>query len=218
MLLGSLGIYVFSWQVLRRYLTEDEANPNSDNDFGKNIIPNMLNDGMRMAAYRFEGYWKDVGTLESLWDANMDMLSVDSGLDVADESWPVYARSLSAPPCFLGRNAVVKHSAFNRGSYIDGTVENSVLSPDVTVGEGAKVSYSVVLPGVTIEPGAVVEYAILGEGCHVGKNCRIGAAPEEEGTDVWGGLTVIAPHCELTDERVVPAGKMLAKNGEEVSK
>ena len=216
--LASMGIYVFSWKVLRQYLTDDEANPASENDFGKNIIPNMLKDGQRMAAYRFEGYWKDVGTLESLWDANMDMLSTESGLDVADESWPVYARSLSAPPAFLGRNAVVKHSAFNRGSNIDGTVENSVLSPDVTVGEGARVSYSVVLPGSTIEPGAVVEYAILGEGCHVGKNCHIGATPESAGAEPWGGLTVLAPHCQLEDERVVLPGKMLDKNGEEVSK
>ncbi len=215
--LASMGIYVFSWKVLRQYLTDDEADPTSENDFGKNIIPGMLRDGQRMAAYRFEGYWKDVGTLESLWDANMDMLSIESGLDVADESWPIYARSLSAPPAFLGRTAVVKHSAFNRGSYINGTVENSVLSPDVTVGEGARVSYSVVLPGTVIEPGAVVEYAILGEGCRVGKNCRVGAAPETTAPESWG-LTVLAPHCELADERVVRPGVMLDRAGEEVSK
>ena len=147
----------------------------------------------------------------------MDMLSTESGLDVADESWPVYARSLSAPPAFLGRNAVVNHSAFNRGSEIYGTVENSVLSPDVTVGEGARVSYSVVLPGSVIEPGAVVEYAILGEGCRVGKNSHIGAAPEAVTDGSWG-LTVIAPHCQLVEDKIVPAGKMLDKNGEEVSK
>ncbi len=215
--LASMGIYVFSWKLLRQYLTEDEADPGSENDFGKNIIPNMLRDGQRMAAYRFVGYWKDVGTLESLWDANMDMLSTDSGLDVADASWPIYARSVSAPPAFLGRHAMVKHSAFNRGSNIDGTVENSVLSPDVTVGEGARVSYSVVLPGTVIEPGAVVEYAILGEGCRVGKNCHVGAAPETTAPAPWG-LTVLAPHCNVEDERVVRPGAMLDRAGEEVSK
>ena len=215
--LASMGIYVFSWKTLRKYLCDDEADPASSNDFGKNIIPNMLRDGERMAAYRFEGYWKDVGTLESLWDANMDMLSVDSGLDLADEAWPIYARSLSAPPAFLGRSSQVKHSAFNRGSIIDGVVENSVLSPDVTVAEGAKISYSVVLPGARIEPGAVVEYAILGEGCCIGKNCHVGGAPENCDPDNWG-LTVLAPHCKLEDERVVKPGVMLDRAGEEVSK
>ncbi len=163
--LASMGIYIFNWKELRKYLTDDEANPNSENDFGKNIIPAMLNNHERMAAYRFEGYWKDVGTLESLWDANMDMLSFESGLDLRDQSWPIYARSISAPPAFMGGKSVVSHSAVNRGSILEGVVENSVLSPNVTVGEGAAVRYSVLFPGVEIAPGAVVEYAILGEGC-----------------------------------------------------
>ena len=114
--LASMGIYVFTWQVLRKYLEADEADPHSENDFGKNVIPAMLRDGQRMAAYRFSGYWKDVGTLESLWDANMDMLSPESGLDLLDESWPIYARSVNAPPAFLGKHSQMSHSAFNRGS------------------------------------------------------------------------------------------------------
>jgi glucose-1-phosphate adenylyltransferase len=215
--LASMGIYVFSWKALRRYLTEDEADPNSENDFGKNVIPAMLNNGEKMAAYRFAGYWKDVGTLESLWDANMDMLSPGSGLDLTDESWPIYARSVNAPPIFLGENSKVSHSAINRGGAIYGTVENSVLSPNVTVGEGARVSYSVLLPGTIVEPGAVVEYAILGEGCRVGKGCRVGGTPENTMPSPWG-LTVVSPFCSLEDERVVPAGKMLNREGEEVSK
>ena len=144
--LASMGIYVFTWQVLRKYLEADEADPHSENDFGKNVIPAMLRDGQRMAAYRFSGYWKDVGTLESLWDANMDMLSPESGLDLLDESWPIYARSVNAPPAFLGKHSQMSHSAFNRGSIIEGAVENSVLSPNVTVGEGARVAYSRALP------------------------------------------------------------------------
>jgi len=203
--------------VLRRYLEADEANPNSENDFGKNVIPAMLGDGERMAAYRFSGYWKDVGTLESLWDANMDMLSPESGLDLLDESWPIYARSVNAPPAFLGRRCQISHSAFNRGSDLEGTVENSVLAPNVTVGEGARVSYSVLFPGVTVEPGAVVEYAILGEGCRIGRNCRLGGTPEETAPDPWG-LTVLAPGCVLEDEKRVRPGVMLNKNGEEVSR
>ncbi len=215
--LASMGIYVFSWKALRQYLTDDEADPESENDFGKNIIPKMLNDGQRLAAYRFAGYWKDVGTLDSLWDANMDMLSPESGLDLMDDSWPIYARSVNAPPAFLGGDSKVIHSAINRGSVLEGTVENSVLSPNVIVGAGARVSYSVLLPGVTVEPGAVVEYAILGEGCHVGKNCHVGVSPVEAG-DSWNGLTVLAPGCALEEGKEVRSGVMLGRNGEEVSK
>ena len=219
--LASMGIYIFSWGVLRKYLEADEANPRSHNDFGKNVIPAMLAAGEKLAAYRFQGYWKDVGTLESLWDANMDMLSPESGLDLLDESWPIYARSVNAPPAYLGPHCKITHSAFNRGSVIEGTVENSVLSPNVTVGEGARVSYSVLLPGVTVEPGAVVEYAILGEGCHVGAGGRVGGPPPEDPeppeSAPWG-LTVLAPGCAVEEGRQVPPGKMLNKAGEEVSR
>ena len=215
--LASMGIYVFSWKALRRYLTEDEANPNSENDFGKNVIPAMLNNGERMAAYRFEGYWKDVGTLESLWDANMDMLSPESGLDLLDESWPIYARSVNAPPAFLGSDSQVRHSAINRGCILEGTVENSVLAPNVVVGKGARVSYSVLMPGTVVAPGAVVEYAILGENCRIGENCHVGGTPENTAPDPWG-LTVLAPGCALADGKEVRPGIMLGRNGEEVSK
>ncbi len=214
--LASMGIYIFNWKELRKYLTDDEANPNSENDFGKNIIPAMLNNHERMAAYRFEGYWKDVGTLESLWDANMDMLSFESGLDLRDQSWPIYARSISAPPAFMGEKSVVSHSAVNRGSILEGVVENSVLSPNVTVGEGAAVRYSVLFPGVEIAPGAVVEYAILGEGCKIGRGCHVGGTPENS-PEGWG-LTVLGPGCELPEGRDAKAGIMLDRDGEEVSK
>ena len=177
----------------------------------------MLNNGERMAAYRFEGYWKDVGTLESLWDANMDMLSPESGLDLLDETWPIYARSVNAPPAFLGSDSQVHHSAFNRGSILEGTVENSVLAPNVVVGKGARVSYSVLMPGTVVKPGAVVEYAILGENCSIGENCHVGGTPEETAPDPWG-LTVLAPNCSLEAGKEVRPGIMLDRNGEEVSK
>ena len=212
-----MGIYVFSWKALRRYLTEDEADPGSENDFGKNIIPKMLADGQRMAAFRFQGYWKDVGTLASLWDANMDMLSPESGLDLSDESWPIFARSVDAPPIYMGGDSRVSHSAINRGCDIEGTVENSVLSPRVTVEKGAKVSYSVLLPGVTVETGAVIEYAIIGEGCHIGKDCRVGGAPDSALDGKWD-LTVLAPDCQLEDGREVAPGIMLDHHGKEVLK
>lgn len=215
--LASMGIYIFDWKVLRRYLIEDEADPNSDKDFGKNIIPKMLADGQRMAAFRFQGYWKDVGTLTSLWDANMDMLSPESGLDLSDESWPIFARSVDAPPIYMGGDSRVSHSAINRGCDIEGTVENSVLSPRVTVEKGAKVSYSVLLPGVTVETGAVIEYAIIGEGCHIGKDCRVGGAPDSALDGKWD-LTVLAPDCQLEDGREVAPGIMLDHHGKEVLK
>ena len=214
--LASMGIYIFTWQKLRQALIEDEADPNSSNDFGKNIIPKFLAAGEKMIAYRFDGYWKDVGTLESLWDANMDMLSPTSGLDLSDDAWPIYARSVNAPPAFLGADSKVTHSAINRGSILEGTVENSVLSSNVTVGAGARVSYSVLLPGTVVEPGAVVEYAILGEGCKIGPGCRVGGTPENT-TEGWG-LTVLAPGCQLPEGKDAKAGIMLNRNGEEVSK
>ena len=214
--LASMGIYVFSWKALRQYLIDDENTEGSENDFGKNIIPSMLANNERMAAYRFAGYWKDVGTLESLWDANMDMLAPESGLDLRDRSWPIYARSVSAPPAFLGENSAVAHSAVNRGSVLEGVVENSVLSQNVTVGEGAAVRYSVLFPGVVVEPGAVVEYAILGEGCQIGRGCHVGGTPENT-VEGWG-LTVLAPGCQLPEGKHARAGVMLNRNGEEVSK
>ncbi|WP_325228789.1 glucose-1-phosphate adenylyltransferase [Oscillibacter sp.] len=214
--LASMGIYVFSWKALRQYLIDDENTEGSENDFGKNIIPSMLANNERMAAYRFAGYWKDVGTLESLWDANMDMLAPESGLDLRDRSWPIYARSVSAPPAFLGTNSTVTHSAVNRGSVLEGVVENSVLSQNVTVGEGATVRYSVLFPNVEVAPGAVVEYAILGEGCKIGSGCRVGGTPEN--TPEGWGLTVLAPGCRLPEGRDAKAGVMLNRNGEEVSK
>ena len=215
--LASMGIYVFTWSKLRQYLIDDEADPGSSNDFGKNIIPNMLAAGEILTAYRFQGYWKDVGTLTSLWDANMDMLSPESGLDLTDESWPIYARSVDAPPTYMGSDSRVSHSAINRGSVIEGTVENSVLSPRVTIEKGARISYSVILPGVTVESGAVIEYAIIGEGCHIGKDCRIGGMPDSVHDGKWD-LTVLAPDCDLEDGREVAPGVMLDHHGKEVLK
>lgn len=215
--LASMGIYVFSWRILRRYLTEDEEDSASSNDFGKDIIPKMLSAGERMAAFRFEGYWKDVGTLVSLWDANMDMLSPESGLDLLDEGWPIYARSESMPAAFLGQNSKMTHSAFNRGSDIEGTVENSVLSHGVYVAESARVSYSVLMPGVRVGDGAVVEYSILGENSHVAAGCHVGGAPEQSDPENWG-LTVLAPGCELERGRRVMPDTMLSRTGEECAK
>ena len=214
--LASMGIYCFSWKELRQYLIDDEADTASQNDFGKNIIPNMLNDGKKMVAYRFAGYWKDVGTLDSLWDANMDMLARNGGLDVFDPEWPIYARAPRKAPAYLGEKAVVSHSVVTQGSIIEGTVENSVVAHSVTVGEGASVRYSVVMPSAVIDPGAVVEYAIIGEGAHIGAKAKVGAPPETAADPDQWGIAVIGPFCTIAEDEVVAPNKMLDRNHEEV--
>ncbi len=210
--LASMGIYVFTWKKLRQYLIDDENTPGSSNDFGKNIIPNMLSAGEKMIAYRFEGYWKDVGTLESLWDANMDMLSRGS-LDLLDDTWPIYARLPSAPPAYVGRNALVEHSVLTQGCEVEGTVKNSVLSPNVVIEEGAEVHYSVLMPGVTVKKGSVVKYAIIGENVHIDAGARIGDDPDS--TDAWG-ITVLGPGTSIDQGEVVRPNTMLNRNHEEV--
>ena len=209
--LASMGIYIFSWKKMRAYLIADENDESSSNDFGKNIIPNMLNASEKMVAYRFEGYWKDVGTLDSLWDANMDMLSPASGLNLLDKEWPIYGRTPSCPPAFVGEKSDVGNSAIAKGCIIEGEVKNSVLSVGVTVKEGAQVSYSVLMPGAVVEEGAVVQYAILGENAVVAKGAVVGSAPEcAEDPDKWG-IAVLGPNTKLAENEIVPAKTMLDK-------
>lgn len=206
--LASMGIYIFTWAKLRRYLVDDEADPTSANDFGKNIIPAMLKNGEKMVSYRFEGYWKDVGTLDSLWDANMDMLMPDSGLNLLDSHWPIYGRTPSCPPAYLGEKADVGNSAVAKGCTILGEVKNSVLSTRVTVGEGAQVSYAVLMPGAVVEEGAQVSYAIVGENVRIGRNARVGAAPEEAVRPEDWGIAVLGPGTVVPPDRIVPANTM----------
>jgi len=214
--LASMGIYVFSWKKLRAYLIADENTPGSSNDFGKNIIPNMLNAGEKMFAYRFEGYWKDVGTLESLWDANMDMLA-RSDLDLLDADWPIYARLPDMPPAYMGKQAHVEHSVVTQGCDVEGMVFNSVLSDSVVVEEGACVKYSVLMPGVVVERGAKVEYAILGENVHIGAGAQVGGDPMAYNPDEWG-IAVVGPGASITAGEVVQPKKMLNRKHEEVSR
>ena len=212
--LASMGIYVFSWKKLRAYLIADENDAGSSNDFGKNIIPAMLNAGEKMSAYRFEGYWKDVGTLDSLWDANMDMLAQGSGLNLLDKDWPIYARAESEPPAYLGETAEVDHSVVTRGSEVEGAVRNSVLSQRCTVAEGAEVEYSILMPGAVVERGARVAYAILGENVRVGENARVGASPEAAPPEEWG-ITVVGPEAQVEAGRTLKANRMLNREGKE---
>ena len=214
--LASMGIYVFTWSKLRQYLLADEADPSSANDFGKNIIPAMLEAGEVMSAYRFEGYWKDVGTLDSLWDANMDMLAPGSGLNLLDKKWPIYCRTPSCPPAFLGPHADVGNSAVAKGCGILGEVKNSVLSYNTQVGQGASVCYSVVMPGAVIEEGAVVQYAIIGERCRVGRGAQVGTPPETaKNPDDWS-IAVLGPDTVIAPGEVVPAKALLDRHHGEV--
>ncbi len=213
--LASMGIYIFTYQKLRQYLIDDEADPNSSNDFGKNIIPNMLNAGEKMMVYRFSGYWKDVGTIDSLWDANMDMLSSNSGIDLYDTSWPIYARTPVKPPHVVGENSVISHSLVTGGCKVDGTVENSVLFHSVTVEEGANVQYSILMPGTVVKAGATVQYAIVAENAVIEAGAQVGAAPT--GEDGWG-VAVVAGGVTVGEKAVVKPAAMIredVKGGEQ---
>ena len=208
--LASMGIYIFDWKKLRKYLIEDEADPNSSNDFGKNIIPNMLANGEKLWPYRFKGYWRDVGTITSLWDANMDMLS-PTLINLYDKDWPIMSNFPPYPPQKIDTDAEVKHSIVTEGCVIKGTVENSVLSHSAIIETGAHVAYSVLMPGAVVEEGAVVEYAIIGENTVVRKGAHIGSAPD--GTEEWGVATC-GPNIEIKADAVVPAGAMIYKSEE----
>ncbi len=207
--LASMGIYVFSWSKLRQYLIDDEADPNSANDFGKNIIPNMLAAGEVMMAYRFHGYWKDVGTINSLWDANMDMLAPRSSIDLYDPSWPIYARTPIKPPHVTGPNARISHSLVTGGCQVDGSVENSVLFHSVTVEEGANVQYSILMPGTVVKAGAQVSYAIVAEDAVIEAGAVIGSAPD--GDPNWG-IAVVAGGVTVGEKAVVPPSAMVREN------
>ncbi len=198
--LASMGIYIFTWSKLREALIADENDPTSKNDFGGNIIPNLIGKGETCVAYRFGGYWKDVGTIASLWDANMDLLDINSGIQVFDKSWPIYARTNVCPPHVDGPKAEITHSLVAGGCEIDGVVDNSVIFENVTVEEGATVRYSVIMPGAVVKAGAKVEYAILAEDTTVEANAVVG---EDKGAIavVAGGVTVDAG-------AAVPAGAM----------
>ena len=179
--LASMGIYIFNWDILKKYLEEDEADETSENDFGNNIIPNLLRDNRKMYAHRFIGYWKDVGTISSLWEANMEVLDPEnSGIDLFDEEWKVYSRNSGMNGHKIGENAVVENSMITDGCRINGAVKHSVLFAGVKVEEGAVVEDAVIMGGTTIKAGAVVKHCIIAENVVVGENAVVGAMPTED--------------------------------------
>ncbi len=206
---ASMGVYIFTWSKLRQYLIDDENNPDSGNDFGHDVIPAMHANGERMFAYKFEGYWKDVGTIDSLWEANLDLLNPKVDLDLSDDSWKIYSRNPIAPPHFISDKAAVENSMIGEGCCIDGEVDYSILFSNVTVEEGAKVRYSIVMPGTTIKSGAVVEYAIIAENAVIDEGAHVGESPEEiDNLEAWG-VTVIGEKVTIGKNAKVKAKEMI---------
>ena len=201
---ASMGIYIFNTALLRRYLEEDEADPASSKDFGKNVIPKMLGDGCKMYAYPFRGYWKDVGTIQSLWEANMDLVGEQPVFDLRDRDWRIYSRNYSDSPHFVGEYAKISNSLITEGCTIEGIVENSVLSSGVKVCRGAYIKDSIIMSGVTVGEGATVNYAIIDDGAQIGAGSTVGrtkASGEK--------ITVIGSDLQLKPASDVPGGEMV---------
>ena len=203
---ASMGVYVFSWPILKQYLINDEADPNSKNDFGKNIIPKMLGDGCRMLAYAFEGYWKDVGTIESLWEANMDLLRQPAAFDLYDNRWRIYARNPIMPPHYIAPGAVVDDCMITEGCEVRGEVHHSVLFAGVTIEAGAKVYDSVIMPGVVVRAGAVIHRAIVGENSDITGGAQVGR-PYAEGEE--NAIALVGQNTVLPENFVVNPGDQI---------
>lgn len=191
---ASMGVYVFSWDKLRSYLEMDEKDPASSNDFGKNIIPKMLSDGCCMTAYSFDGYWKDVGTVESLWEANMDLLAQKPEIDLHDKSWRIYARNDGYMPQYVAPGAELSACLVTEGCVIEGRASHSILSTGVVVEKGAQVIDSVIMPGARVKAGASVLRSIVAEGAVIGENARVG---ETEGNIAVVGIGVTVPEAAV---------------------
>ncbi len=215
--LASMGIYIFDWEKLRYYLTEDEKDPNSSNDFGKNIIPAMLGAGELLKVYRFNDYWKDVGTVDSLWDANLDLLNPNLNLDLADKNWKIYSKTTGTSPQYISDTAKVENSLITDGCEIYGDVDYSILFKDVTIEEGATVDYSLVMPGAVIKKGAKVRYAIIAENVVVEEGATVGGDPQVVGNENWG-ITVIGDNLTVGKNADVSANKMITEDVKEGAK
>ena len=194
---------------MRECLIKDEANPDSENDFGKNIIPMMIENGDKLYAYEFDSYWKDVGTIESLWEANMEILSGEAGIELSDPSWRIYSRNPNEPPHFVADNAIIKNSMVTEGSRIYGHVENSIIFYGSYVGEGARIRNSVIMPDARVEAGATVDYAIVGQEAVISRGARVGAPMNEVPK---GQIAVVGNEITISAGAVVEAGEMIAEN------
>ena len=207
---ASMGVYIFTWEKLKKYMIEDEANPASSNDFGKNIIPNMLNAGEKMFAYPFDGYWKDVGTVDNLWEANMDLLNPTIPLNLGDPLWRIYCRHSLTTPHYIGSNATITNSMITEGCDVEATINNSVLFSDVKADKDATVDYSVIMRNVHIKPGAKVQYAIIADDAVIEEGAIVGAPPEDyPDRDQWGIAVIGQGAVVKAGQKVLPK-EMLA--------
>lgn len=207
--LASMGIYIFSMATLEHYLQDDDNDSISSKDFGKNIIPTMVKNDEKIYAYRFNGYWKDVGTIESLWEANMDLLDPSVPLDLGDSSWRIYARNTGQAPQYIGKSAKVQNSIISEGVYVDGTIDFAVLFSGVKVEQGAEVRDSILMPGTVVRRGAKVEYAIISANCEIGENAHIGERPENVDDKENWGIAVLASGVTVGEGARVPAKAMV---------
>lgn len=210
--LASMGIYIFNWDKLKSYLIANENDETASKDFGKDIIPNMLRDGQRMIAYPFDGYWKDVGTLDSLWEANMDLLNPNIPLDLYDPEWKIYCRNPIMPPQYIGPDAAVENSMIAEGCEVHGTVDFSVIFTGVTIEKGAIVRDSIIMPGSVIKSGAVIEYAIIGENTTVCENAFVGARPESiADKDQWG-IAVVGHNVTVSENTKISPKQIISES------
>ncbi len=199
---ASMGIYIFRWDVLKKYLISDNEDPNSSNDFGKNIIPRLIDDGYNLIAYSFEGYWKDVGTIESLWQSNMDILGENPLLDMSDKKNRIYARNYANPSSFISKDAEIENSYIAEGSVVHGKVHNSIISTGCTIEEDVEIYNSFVMPNTKIEKSSVVKYAIIGEDTVVHANAKIGDSPEFFDKNKWG-IAVVGKDKEVPQNEII---------------
>lgn len=215
--LASMGIYVFSWDKLKKYLTEDENNPESDNDFGKNIIPAMLAENEKLNVYRFGDYWKDVGTIDSLWEANLDLLNPKIDLNLSDPNWRIYSRTGALPPQYISDAAKVENSLITDGCEVYGGVDYSILFENVTVEEGALVEYSLVMPGAVIKRGAKVRYSIIAENAVIEEDAEVGVLPETVAPGEFG-ISVVGDNLTVGKGAKVGPKEIITENVKEGAK
>ena len=207
---ASMGVYIFTWEKLKQYLTEDEETEGSSNDFGKNIIPGMLQAGEKLFAYPFDGYWKDVGTINSLWEANMDLLNPTISLNLSDPLWRIYCRHSLTTPQYVGAGSKITNSMITEGCDVESTVNNSILFSEVTAEEGAEISYSVVMRNARIGRNAKVRYAIIADDAVIEENAVVGAPPEDyPDRDDWG-IAVVGQGAVVRSGEVVLPKQMLS--------
>ena len=216
--LASMGIYIFNWDILKKYLTEDENDPESQNDFGKNIIPKMLGAGLKLVAHRFDGYWKDVGTIHSLWEANMELLDDESGIQLNDADWRIFSKNPIKPPHYISSDAKLSNCYVTEGCEIHGDIEHSVIFEGVTIEPGAKVEDSIIFPGAVIKENAIIYKSLIGTNTVIGKDCYIGSVSEDANNE-WenkklcsNDITVIGANVEIGDKAKIARNSMVTEN------